>query len=352
MINRDKRGTLKLLGLSPLAFPGVRLLSAEAALTRIAFGSCMHQDKPQLIWDAVLASSPELFVFLGDNIYGDSDDPVEVAKQYQKLAAQPGFVKLRASTDTIAIWDDHDYGRNDAGSEYPAKEASRQLFHDFWGEPQNSAARSRADGSYSSKIYGPAGQRVQVLMPDLRWNRSPLLIVLGVAAHQVRDAADMGPYMPDPSGNARLLGEDQWNWLEAEFNKPAEVRIFSSSIQVLANFTGWETWANFPVERNRLLRLLDSASDSINLIISGDVHWCEYSLLQRAGNVFAHAELTSSGLTETWDKISPNRHRVGQAFAVPNFGLIEIDWSGSHPTLQLSVRNESSALLIQHTYPI
>ncbi|MET0658010.1 MAG: hypothetical protein ABW110_07620 [Steroidobacteraceae bacterium] len=43
-------------------------------LTRIAFGSCAKQDKEQPIWDAVLASKPDLFIFLGDNIYGDTTD--------------------------------------------------------------------------------------------------------------------------------------------------------------------------------------------------------------------------------------------------------------------------------------
>ena len=53
-------------------------ITASAQLIdRIAFGSCVHQDKPQPIWSEVLVADPDLFVFLGDNIYGDSDDPAE-----------------------------------------------------------------------------------------------------------------------------------------------------------------------------------------------------------------------------------------------------------------------------------
>ena len=40
-------------------------------LTRIAFGSCADEEKPQPIWDAVLAYQPQLFLFAGDNVYGD-----------------------------------------------------------------------------------------------------------------------------------------------------------------------------------------------------------------------------------------------------------------------------------------
>lgn len=347
----DRRAALKMLGLGTLAGTAPNLLAQSTALTRIAFGSCLHQDKPQPIWDAVIASKAELFVFLGDNIYGDSDDPAVLAAQYRKLAAVPGFQRLRETTDVMAIWDDHDYGRNDAGVEYPAKQASRELFLDFWREPRESLRRTRPDGIYTARIFGTAGRRVQLLMPDLRWNREPLAMVQGDSAYAARDAANMGPYIADPSERAQLLGEAQWRWLEQELSKPAEVRIFASSIQVLANFTGWETWANFPAEQRRLLKLLDAASDSVNVLISGDVHWCEYSVQPSARGAQPHAELTSSGLTETWEKISPNIYRTGEAFAVQNFGLIDIDWTAARPRLQLTVRDQASATLIEGFHP-
>jgi alkaline phosphatase D len=353
MTDAGKRDTLKLLGLSTLALPAQRLLAAESVLTRIAFGSCLHQDKPQPIWDAVLATQPDLFIFLGDNIYGDSDDPAVLAAQYAKLAAKPGFQRLRATTPVLAIWDDHDFGRNDAGAEYPAREASRALFMDFWNEAADSVRRTRPDGIYTSQLFGPVGQRVQVILPDLRWNRSPLNTVGSDAELTARTNANMGPYAINHSPAATLLGEAQWRWLEAEFRKPADVRIFSSSIQALANYTGWEAWANFPAERERLLRLLDAATDSINLVISGDVHWCEYSLLPpRSDGALPLAELTSSGLTETWEQISPNEFRRGTAYAVPNFGLIEITWDGGNrPVLQLSARTLDSSALFEHRFP-
>ena len=52
--------------LEPLTRP-----DARHAPRRIAFGSCCDQDKPQPIWDAIIETQPELFIFLGDNIYGD-----------------------------------------------------------------------------------------------------------------------------------------------------------------------------------------------------------------------------------------------------------------------------------------
>src|ERR1700754_3659142 len=94
---------------------------SDRALTRIAFGSCADAAKPQPIWDADLAAEPDLFVFLGDNVYLDTRDPEVMRRKYAQLAAQPGFQRLKATTPILAIWDDHDFGENDAGVEYPMK---------------------------------------------------------------------------------------------------------------------------------------------------------------------------------------------------------------------------------------
>ena len=46
----------------------------QRPLTRIAFGSCAYQERPQPIWAAVVSYRPELFIFAGDNVYGDVRD--------------------------------------------------------------------------------------------------------------------------------------------------------------------------------------------------------------------------------------------------------------------------------------
>ena len=38
---------------------------------KIAFGSCLDQDYPQPIWEAIKNENIDSFIFLGDNVYGD-----------------------------------------------------------------------------------------------------------------------------------------------------------------------------------------------------------------------------------------------------------------------------------------
>ncbi|MDT8399874.1 MAG: hypothetical protein RQ899_14805, partial [Pseudomonadales bacterium] len=74
-------------------------------VSRIGFGSCARQDKEQPIWDAIAAMEPDLFICLGDNIYGDTRDMQVLQDKYAALAAKPGFRRLREHTPMLAIWD-------------------------------------------------------------------------------------------------------------------------------------------------------------------------------------------------------------------------------------------------------
>ena len=60
-------------------------------LSRIMFGSCIKQDKPMPIFKTIQSKQPEMFIFLGDNIYADTTDMKVMKAKYDKLAADPGF---------------------------------------------------------------------------------------------------------------------------------------------------------------------------------------------------------------------------------------------------------------------
>ena len=53
----------------------------------IGFGSCLDQDLPQPIWKDIKSQNPELFIMLGDNVYGDTHGNIQnLERAYQNQA--------------------------------------------------------------------------------------------------------------------------------------------------------------------------------------------------------------------------------------------------------------------------
>jgi len=297
----------------------IKVSHAESFSTQILFGSCSHQDKDMPIFDAILNEPKDAFIFLGDNIYGDTEDMQILAQKYVKLGNNPGIKSLRASTPVFATWDDHDFGENDAGKHYAFKQASKTIMLDFWGVPKDSLRRSRPDGLYGSYIVGEASKAIRIILPDLRYQRDDLESVGQLEYLTSRKPKDMGPYS---KSSGSMLGEKQWQWLEAELQKPEPIKIIGSSLQVLSDFTGWEAWSNFD-DKERLFGLIKKHKVNGVLLISGDTHWGEISKVQLDYPLY---DVTSSGLTEEWKQVSPNKNRLLGSTAKVNYGFIKVDW--------------------------
>lgn len=323
--------------------------AAEEPISRIAFGSCLRQDQPQPIWNAIVESEPELFLFIGDNIYGDLEqrpvvDMAILEKCWAQLGADPGYRRMKAACPILATWDDHDYGVNDGGVEYKKKRESQRIFLDFFDEPADSPRRER-EGVYHSWTFGPEGRRVQVILLDTRYFRSPLN---HIGRNPDKSLGIDGPYAPSEDPEATVLGETQWTWLEARLREPAELRIVASSIQVIANEHRWEKWGNFPAERERLFDLVKRTRANGVVLISGDRHSAEISRIDVGYPLY---DVTSSSLNQPggWHN-EVNPFRVGSKFVDENFGTIDIDWSTDDPTLSLRIRDlRGRSVLHVHT---
>ena len=92
----------------PQAVSGVPL-AAETTLTRIAVGSCNRQDQDQAFWDRITAADPQLFLMIGDNVYGDigwdgGADLGTFRAAYASLAAEPRFAALRSRVPMMVTW--------------------------------------------------------------------------------------------------------------------------------------------------------------------------------------------------------------------------------------------------------
>jgi alkaline phosphatase D len=144
-----------------------------------------------------------------------------------------------------------------------------------------------------------------------------------------------------------MLGETQWQWLEEELQKPSAIKIIGSSIQLLSEFTGWESWANFPNDRKRLFSLIKKHQVNGVLIISGDTYWGEVSKI--SSNVdYPLWEVTSSGLTQEWKDVSPKKHRVGNFINKVNYGEFLINWELKDPTITLQLKDVEGNTFTKH----
>lgn len=300
----------------------------DRTITTIAFGSCMKEQRKAFIFDDIAAENPMVFLWMGDNIYGDSDDPEVLAQKYTQLAEHEHYAPF-SRTDSLlvfGVWDDHDYGKNDAGKEFIAKEGAQTAFLDFFGIGQDDPRRDR-EGVYSSIDLGPDGQRLRLIFLDARYHRDEI------------------------GSDGTILGDNQWDWLETQLDDDSvDLNIIVSGIQIIPAEHRFEKWANFPTERERLFALLDQAT-APSLLLSGDRHLGEISRAQINPEGRTYTEITSSSLNLPFggNKDEPNRARLGENVRVANYGLLEIDWSADTPNVTASIRTYDRDVMAETT---
>jgi alkaline phosphatase D len=135
-----------------------------------------------------------------------------------------------------------------------------------------------------------------------------------------------------------MLGAAQWTWLEKQLREEADLRIIGTSNQLGHEYNGYESWTNLPGELIKMVNLIKKTKANGVVFISGDVHWGELSVLRPEGCYPLH-DLTASGINQNWDHLEPNRNRYGEACMDNHFGMIEIDWKSSEPTVSLRVHD-------------
>ncbi len=331
---------------------GSALLSCnknEQQETKIAFGSCGSQDEPLPIFDVINKHKPDMFLFLGDNIYGDTDIMDTLKAKYARLAAHKGFQNLKNSTPLYAIWDDHDFGRNDAGRHYPHKEEAKQIFLDFFGEAKDSPRRKHA-GIYDA-IYKKYGDKtLQIILLDNRTFRDNLLLFDNSKKKDKKYFYDLD-YSPHTSKDSTLLGKEQWLWLEKELQKPADIRLIASGSQFGIEFNGYEAWANFPAEQQRMLDLIKKTKANGVVFLSGDVHYAEISKLKPACQ-YPIYDITASGLSSTWLFATPNKNRIEGPVMDNHFGMLTINWNAKPIQLKAEIWDVSDDQRIERSFTL
>ncbi len=313
----------------------------ESDVVRVAFGSCVSQRKNQDVWEHIAEKDPHLFIMMGDGVYPEHEPGAlstldAIRSAYRHAGKCVELNRFRERIPVAAIWDDNDYGGMDIGRTFAHKFESRDLFLDFWTSGAEASIRRRDSGIYASWELGMPERRIQIIAPDLRFSRSEWAMA-GLKTIIARQLRGMGPFEATRDSGATMLGETQWAWLEDCLRRPAKLRLFVSSIQVIPGERGWECWSNFPAEQERLLRLISQPRVGPVIVLSGDAHYAEISRKDGDEGIGALWEITSSGLTEHWPTPGPNSFRIGPAYPQPNFGILTVDWRPASPQLTVGI---------------
>lgn len=366
-----------------------RSLNTSKVVTTFGFASCNDQNKEQPFWKIILNENPDLFLMMGDNVYASAKADKPIVDQYIKLNKNEDYRNVREKIPFLAIWDDHDFGQNDGGSDNPEKDEARRLFLNYWGYLKPSLPKEQK-ALYHSRIVGNKKQRVQFIVLDTRWDRSPLvknpdynpeakqenkietktaatalmtadttlaqiassdttaasaskLLTSStvVAASADKSAVQVSTslpkiYLPTDDTKTRILSEEQWKWLDAELKKPAELRFLVSSIQVIANDHYFEKWGNFPHERARLLNLLQKNKTKNLVILSGDRHLAAISKMKNGANGELF-EITASALNRPSRATEPEMDAsyTAPSYLPINYGLAKINWAARSATFEI-----------------
>jgi len=252
-----------------LAFTPNIILSQNV---NFCIGSCADYtgDRNEEIFAAIEDQKPDFFIWLGDNIYSKEPNwgnKKSMAKAYTKRhSTKPIASMFDVVRKQYAIWDDHDFGPNDADSSFSGKNISAKIFESVWNQtPVNLSVNG-----------------------DIRWrmrNNEIALIGLDNRSHR-------GPV------GTQVLGNNQLNWLRETLNMYEDARVIFIAIgsQVLNDAKVFENYSKFPKERLEFLNICSESKSQI-VFLTGDRHHGELNI--KYVNNKRLIDITSSPLTSS-----------------------------------------------------
>ncbi len=287
---------------------------------RVAFGSCarFQRDAEQPIWRTITAQAPDLFFWVGDNVYADTTDPSVIAEEYRRQRDLPALQPLLRGVPQLAIWDDHDYGLNDHDRTNPIRAEALEVFGRYWANPAVGTAGT--PGVFFLWSYGG----VDFFFLDCRYHRDP-------------NAAPDGP-------EKTMLGEGQLAWLRAGLSRsraPFKV-LLSGSGWSGAKGEGGDAWSAFRHERDALFDWIARERIAGVVLVSGDTHVGELNCVpwsERGG--YDLYDLVSSPLAQrpstSWIERRPEIRIRPVHGSSPNFGRLDFDLTADDPRLTFAV---------------
>lgn len=303
----------------------------------VALGSCAYfnqeeHDRPGMafgsgygIFDAIADQRPDLMLWLGDNIYlrePDWGSRTGFLQRYTHMRSQPELQRLLRTAQHYAIWDDHDFGPNDADGSFINAPLALESFSLFWANPTTGAPG--VPGAITAFSHLDAD-----------------FFLLDDRTHRVNAGNE--------TSTPALLGEAQIDWLiRALKYSDADFKFVAVGNQVLNTAQVFENYANYASERALLLDRIDKEGLEGVVFLTGDRHFSELSRLVLPGGKEV-VEITSSPLTAGLNgRPEENALRVpGSRINAHNFALLRVEGPRKARTLSVEYRDTKGELIAE-----
>lgn len=294
----------------------------------VAFASCASTASNHVVFDAIRNLVPDLFVHMGDFHYLNigRNDADAFRQAYDRVLASPRQAALYRATPISYIFDDHDFGANDADGTSASRPAATAAYR----ERVPHYALTGGDTVQQAFTIG----RVRVILTDTRTAR---------ASRTARRPRTM-------------LGEAQVRWLEAELTtaREAPLVIWVNTVPWItrANESTAAGWAPYAEERTRLADHIESLGLTSRLImLSGDGHmaaiddgtnsaYMSSRTRESRGFVVVHA-----APLDRWTRVKGGPYSHGVSRRNHQFGVLDVADTGQALDVTISARDVTGEVI-------
>jgi len=307
---------------------------------RIAFGSCSKDSRHPYVpvWEAMAAEQPDMSIWVGDNSYfmigegnysttgpvGDWNSMEQMMSRHMVTRTNRYLQNLLRTTPMYGIWDDHDYGPNNADREFELKEEALNVFKHVWANPYFGIPST--PGIFSKFRRGPA----EIFLMDDRYHKY-------VKTNDHPDVSD---------DDAEIWGQGQLEWLMTELKRSkAAVKIIANGTQIISKDGRGEGHFNeAPKEIQKLLDFLKKNKIGGVVVLSGDRHITEVLRLDQDGGPDI-VEFTSSPFQQNQPVAFLERDHPTHEWAMRgnSYGLVTINVTGENEgTVKFEMRDANN----------
>ncbi|QLY28579.1 alkaline phosphatase D family protein [Nocardia huaxiensis] len=293
---------------------------------RVTAGACARVGSNGAVFDALAAEQPLFHLALGDLHYAniEATDAEPFFNAYDRVLTQPGQAAFYRSAPTAYIWDDHDYGPNDAGADAPGRTASRTAYGTT--VPHYPFASTGGTINQAFTIG-----RVRFVLTDTR-------------------SAETGTTM---------LGAEQLEWLITELTQASRTHalvVWASSVPWIGGAEpGADSWAGHPDERARIADAIAAAGIRNLVMVAGDAHMVaiddgansDYSAVGGYGFPVLHA-----AALDRPGNVKGGPYSAGAFPGGGQYGLLDITDTGAQLTVTLTGKRWDGTVLTTYRYTV